>query len=169
MGPIIMQLVFAVAGLAFVLRFQRLPKWLTFGGMIAGMAIAFTSGSSAGLLSALGCLGGMLFLLPLSTMGLAGPRDLQVAMALGALAGWPSVGIVGLSGLGIAVAALLARALWSGSLAYLTAWGSEVLWLLRGGGAWQLHLLAPARGRITVSSILLAGSIAHLGFSLLVP
>ncbi|MEW6727684.1 MAG: prepilin peptidase [Bacillota bacterium] len=96
-------------GLAWDLRTNRIPNWLTLSGMAAGLVINGVLGSWPGLLlSAKGLLIGLLILFIPFVLGGLGGGDVKLLGAIGAL-----------KGTGFILSAVLLTALWGGAVALL--------------------------------------------------
>ncbi|MFZ5897809.1 MAG: A24 family peptidase [Bacillota bacterium] len=96
-------------GLAWDLRTNRIPNWLTFSGMAAGLAVnGFLGGWSGLLLSAKGLLIGLFILFIPFALGGLGGGDVKLLGAVGAL-----------KGTGFILSAVLLTALWGGVVALL--------------------------------------------------
>lgn len=85
-------LIFITAVLVFAsvtdIRNHRVPNWLTFSGMVVGLASYFLTGGFGGLLfSAEGLILGFALLIPFYMAGGMGAGDVKLLAAVGALLG----------------------------------------------------------------------------------
>lgn len=97
-------------------RTRRIPNALVFPAWGVGVALGFLLGGIDGGLVSLGGLGVALLVgVPFWAVGWMGAGDIKLLAAVGALVGsatiWPVLGAVGVSGLFLALAALLYRGL----------------------------------------------------------
>ena len=96
------------------LRSRCVPAWLTIGGIVAGLLVAFLSGPAAAHHSALGLAVGMGVLLPLVLLGGFGWGD---ALLLGTIGTWQGGWFVLVTALWMALA--------GGGLAVLCRWRKQ--------------------------------------------
>lgn len=78
----------AVLSTAWDIKTYRIPNWLTFGGMTAGLVLGGIANGLQGVQSSLtGLLAGGLILLPFFLLGGMGGGDVKLAAAFGAIGG----------------------------------------------------------------------------------
>ena len=93
MNTIIISLIlaFCITGAYYDLRYRELPNWLTYGGILAGLAIAWVPGHVTPSQSVLGLVASGGFFLILWIFHGVGAGDVKLLAAVGALAGWPDI------------------------------------------------------------------------------
>ncbi|MFN8473866.1 MAG: prepilin peptidase [Anaerolineae bacterium] len=113
--------IFAAATVTDI-RSRRVPRWLTLGGILLGLAVAAMSGSEALLASLAGLVVGGVLLLPFVLKGGMGLADALLLAAGGAWLGWQPILHVALWGaLAGGILALVALARGQRSLPYAPA------------------------------------------------
>lgn len=97
------------------IKYRKIPNWLTFSAMLAGVVLNLFFNINSWRLSLLGLLMGLVILLIPFILGGIGAGDVKLMMALGAFLGVKKIVAVGLcSGIAGGVLALLALALQDG-------------------------------------------------------
>ncbi len=120
-APVVVVGIFAAATITD-LHSRRVPRWLTLGGMLLGVAVATISGSEALLASLAGLVVGGVLLLPFVLKGGMGAADALLLAAGGAWLGWQPILHVALWGaLAGGILALVALARGKRSLPYAPA------------------------------------------------
>ena len=120
-APIVVVAIFAAATVTDI-RSRRVPRWLTLGGMLLGVAFAMLSGPESLLASMLGLIVGGALLLPFVLKGGMGAADALLLAAGGAWLGWQPIVHVALWGaLAGGILALVALARRRRSLPYAPA------------------------------------------------
>ena len=120
-APLVVVGIFSVATFTDI-RSRRVPRWLTFGGMLLGVAVAALGGWNVLLSSLVGLAVGGALLLPFVVKGGVGAADALLLAAGGAWLGWQPILHVALWGaLAGGVLALFALARGRRSLPYAPA------------------------------------------------